>query len=67
MTDLNCAIQEVNKGFKKKGWNFAIITTDGYIPPITVKSIIPTMILITPGGNTSFENPFRYKIVKMQE
>ena len=65
-TDLNCAIEEVNKGYKKKGWNFAIITTDGYIPDITVKSMIPTMILITPNGCTTFSNQFKYKIVKMQ-
>ena len=64
-TDLNCAIEEVNKGYKKKGWNFAIITTDGYIPDITVKSMIPTMILITPNGSTTFSNQFKYKIVKM--
>lgn len=64
-TDLNCAIEEVNKGYKKKGWNFAIITTDGYIPEITVKSMIPTMILITPNGSTTFSNQFKYKIVKM--
>lgn len=63
-TDLNCAIEEVNKGYKKKGWNFAIITTDGYIPEITVKSMIPTMILITPNGSIDLPG-IKYKVVKM--
>ena len=64
-TDLNCAIEEINKGYKKKGWNFAIVTTDGHVPEITVKSMIPTMILITPGGTTDFSSRFKYKVVKM--
>ena len=63
-TDLNCAIEEVNKGYKKKGWNFAIITTDGDIPEITVKSMIPTMILITPNGSINLPG-IKYKVVKM--
>ncbi len=64
-TNLNVAIEEINKGYKKKGWNFAIITTDGYIPEITIKAKIPTMILITPNGSTNFNNPYKNKIVKM--
>lgn len=64
-TDLNCAIEEINKGYKKKGWNFAIVTTDGHVPEITVKSMIPTMILITPDGTTDFSTRFKYKVVKM--
>lgn len=64
-TDLNCAIEEINKSYRKKGWNFAIITTDGCIPDIVVKSKIPTMILITPHGTVDFSNPFKYKVVKM--
>lgn len=64
-TDLNCAIEEINKGYKQKGWNFAIITTDGHVPPVTVKSKIPTMILIVDGGNVNFDNPHKYKVVKM--
>jgi predicted metal-dependent peptidase len=64
-TNLNVAIEEINKGYKKNGWNFGIITTDGYIPEITVKSKIPTMIIITPNGNATFNNTYKYKIVKM--
>jgi len=64
-TDLNCALVEVNKSYRQKGWNFAIITTDGYIPPITVKTKIPTMIIITKNGSTTFDNPYNYKIVKI--
>lgn len=64
-TDLNCALVEVNKSYRQKGWNFAIITTDGYIPPIHVKTKIPTMIIITEGGSTAFDNPYNYKIVKI--
>lgn len=64
-TDLNCAIEEVNKGYRKNNWNFAIITTDGYIPRIIVKSKIPTMILITDRGNTHFESEYKYKTIKM--
>ena len=64
-TDLNCALVEVNNNYKQKGWNFAIITTDGYIPAIHVKTKIPTMIIITEGGSTSFDNPYNYKIVKI--
>lgn len=64
-TDLNCAIEEINKSYRKKGWNFAIITTDGHIPPIRLQSKIPTLILITPGGNVKFDNPFKCKVVKM--
>jgi len=64
-TDLNCAIHEINKGYRQKGWNFAIITTDGHVPAVTVKSKIPTMILIVDGGNVNFDNPHRYKVVKM--
>lgn len=65
-TIIDCALEEINKGYKKKGWNFGIITTDGYIGGITVKAKIPTMILITPNGSTDFANPYNYKIVKMQ-
>jgi predicted metal-dependent peptidase len=64
-TDLNCALVEVNNSYRQKGWNFAIITTDGYIPPIHVKTKIPTMIIITEGGSTDFDNPYNYKIVKI--
>ena len=64
-TDMNCAIAEINKDYSKKGWNFGIITTDGYIPDIILKSKIPLMILITPNGTTGFNNPYNYKIVKM--
>ena len=64
-TNLNVAIEEINKGYKKNGWNFGIITTDGYIPEITVKSKIPTMIIITPNGCANFNNTYKYKIVKM--
>lgn len=64
-TDLNCAIEEVNKGYKKNNWNFAIITTDGYIPTITAKSKIPTMILITNRGHMNFQSDYKYKTVKM--
>lgn len=64
-TDLNCAIEEINKGYKKNNWNFAIITTDGYIPTITVKSKIPTMILITNRGHMNFQSDYKYKTVKM--
>lgn len=64
-TDLNCALVEVNKSYKQKGWNFAIITTDGYIPDIHVKTKIPTMIIITECGTTTFDNPYNYKIVKI--
>lgn len=64
-TNLNVAIEEINKGYKKNGWNFGIITTDGYIPEITVKSKIPTMIIITPNGDATFNNTYKYKIVKM--
>jgi len=64
-TDLNCALVEVNNSYRQKGWNFAIITTDGYIPPIHVKTKIPTMIIITEGGSTNFDNPYNYKIVKI--
>lgn len=64
-TNLNCAIEEINNNYRKKSWNFAIITTDGYIPEITLKSKIPTMIVITPNGKTSFNNPYRNKIIKM--
>jgi predicted metal-dependent peptidase len=66
-TDLNCALIEINNNYKQKGWNFAIITTDGYIPAITVKTKIPTMIIITEGGSTSFNNPYNYKIVKINK
>lgn len=64
-TNMNCAIAEINKGYSKKGWNFGIITTDGYIPDIILKSKIPLMILITPNGTTRFNNPYNYRIVKM--
>lgn len=64
-TDLNCALVEVNNSYRQKGWNFAIITTDGYIPAIHVKTKIPTMIIITEGGSTNFDNPYNYKIVKI--
>jgi len=64
-TDLNCALVEVNNSYRQKGWNFAIITTDGYIPAIHVKTKIPTMIIITEGGSTDFNNPYNYKIVKI--
>lgn len=64
-TDLNCALVEVNNSYRQKGWNFAIITTDGYIPAIRVKTKIPTMIIITEGGSTTFDNPYNYKIVKI--
>jgi predicted metal-dependent peptidase len=64
-TDLNCALVEVNNSYRQKGWNFAIITTDGYIPPIYVKTKIPTMIIITENGSISFKNPYNYKIVKI--
>ena len=64
-TDLNCALVEVNNSYRQKGWNFAIITTDGYIPAIHVKTKIPTMIIITEGGSTTFDNPYNYKIVKI--
>ena len=50
---------------KRKGWNFAIITTDGYIPTITVKAKIPTMILITERGKVNFNSNYKYKTVKM--
>jgi predicted metal-dependent peptidase len=66
-TDLNCALIETNNNYRQKGWNFAIITTDGYIPAITVKTKIPTMIIITEGGSTSFNNPYNYKIVKINK
>lgn len=64
-TDMNCALVEVNKNYKQKGWNFAIITTDGYIPPINIKTKIPTMIIITENGSIDFSNPYNYKIVKI--
>jgi len=66
-TDLNSAIVYANENYKKNNWNFCIITTDGYIPNITIKAKIPTMILITPDGVTNFGNPFNYKVVKMQK
>ena len=41
------------------------ITTDGYIPTITVKAKIPTMILITERGKVNFNSNYKYKTVKM--
>jgi predicted metal-dependent peptidase len=65
-TNLNCAIREINNGYKKNGWNFAVITTDGHIPEITERSKIPTLILITPDGNTNLPSRYKYKVVKMK-
>lgn len=65
-TDLNCALNKILEK-SKDGYNFAIITTDGYIPKITVKVKIPIMIIITKNGTTEFENPFKYKILKINE
>ena len=63
-TNLNCALEKINE-MSKEGFKFAVITTDGYIPPITVKAKMPVLILITEGGDTSFENPYRYKTIKI--
>jgi hypothetical protein len=49
----------------KEGYKFAVITTDGYIPAITDKVKIPVLILITEGGDTSFSNPYKYKVIRI--
>lgn len=64
-TNLNCALEKVNEEIAKKRLTLAIITTDGYIPPITVKVNIPILILITKDGSIDFDNPFNYKIIKL--
>jgi predicted metal-dependent peptidase len=64
-TSMDCAIEHINKNYKKYGWQAAIIGSDGYIPQITVKAKIPTMILITERGNVNFDSLYKYKIVKM--
>lgn len=63
-TDLNCALKKINEK-SKEGYKFAVITTDGYIPPITDKVKIPVLILITEGGDTSFSNPYKYKVIRI--
>lgn len=65
-TDLNCALKKINEK-SKEGYKFAVITTDGYIPPITDKVKIPTLIIITQGGDTSFSNPHNYKVIRIND
>lgn len=64
-TSMDCAIEHINKNYKKYGWQAAIIGSDGFIPTITVKAKIPTMILITENGNTNYPSNYKYKTVKM--
>ena len=65
-TDLNTALLEINKNYKKNNWNFAIITSDMQIPKIRIKTKIPTLILITSKGTTKYESDFKYKTIKMK-
>jgi predicted metal-dependent peptidase len=63
-TDLNCALEKIIEK-SKEGYKFAVITTDGYIPPITVKVKIPVLILITKNGTVDFDNYPKYKVIRI--
>jgi hypothetical protein len=63
-TNLNSALEKVLEK-SKEGYNFAVITTDGHIPPISVKVKIPILIIITRDGTLSFSNPYKYKTIKI--
>jgi predicted metal-dependent peptidase len=64
-TDTLCAINHINKNYKKYGWEAAIIGTDGYVPNVIGKCKIPLLFVITKDGSTTFDNPYNYKIVKI--
>ena len=66
-TDTLCAIEHINKNYKKYGWEAAIIGTDGFVPDVIGKCKIPLLFVITSNGNNTFNNPYRYKIVKMND
>jgi predicted metal-dependent peptidase len=63
-TDLNCALKKINEK-SKEGYKFAVITTDGYVPPITEKVKIPVLILITQTGTLDFNNQHNYKTIRI--
>lgn len=64
-TIIDSAVEMINSTYKKNNYNLGIITTDGYIGGISVKCKIPLLLIITPNGTTAFNNPYNYKIVKM--
>lgn len=66
-TDTLCAIDHINKNYKKYGWEAAIIGTDGFVPKVIGKCKIPVLFVITETGSTSFDNPYNYKIVKIND
>ena len=66
-TNIDCAIIESNKSISKLKHDVLIILTDGYVGEITVKSKRPVLIVLTPGGNEYFDNPYNYKIIKINE
>jgi hypothetical protein len=68
LTDLNSALQKAHETLSKNKYDLFVICTDGYIPPITIKPLRPTIVIITNGGTTNFEtNGFPMKIVQIND
>ena len=65
LTRLHAGGKFSNKNYKKYGWEAAIIGTDGYVPNVIGKCKIPLLFVITKNGSTTFDNPYNYKIVKI--
>lgn len=63
-TRMGCAIEYVNEHYKKEGWSFAVIGTDGYIESDPPDCKIPTIIVITQTGNVNVNT--NHKIVQVQ-
>lgn len=62
-TRLGCAIEYVNEHYKKEGWNFAVIGTDGYVENDIPLCKIPCLILITKNGNAEVNT--KHPIIKI--
>jgi predicted metal-dependent peptidase len=62
-TNITSALEMINQNYKKKGWNFAVITTDGHTETPLIKAKIPTLIIITKEGMINKTYP--HKQIKM--
>jgi predicted metal-dependent peptidase len=64
-TLVNNAVLMANEQLKKIKHDVVIMFTDGYIGEITVRSHKPMIVIITSDGNMDFDNPLKYKTIKI--
>lgn len=63
-TRIGCAIEHVNENASRKGWNFAVIGTDGHTESDPPTCKIPTIIVITKSGTMSTIKT-KHKMIKI--